>query len=114
MDKRIQKAVSLELQSYRKPAGDARELKKTHVPYTGTPYQHPAVPDKVILVSDPFSAHAFYYEFKAVDIGFAEELPSAVNPDNKAVTLARLWIKAGSVAVRCDPFRVEVLKDPSF
>ena len=104
----LQKAVSLELQSYRK-ASSAGDIKKTHLAFTGTPYQDTTRPGVVILVADPFNAHTFYYEFQASDIGMAEELPSVVNIDDETVKTVRLWIKKGAVGVRCDPFRVSEL-----
>ncbi|MFH1983623.1 MAG: inorganic pyrophosphatase Ppa [Pseudomonadota bacterium] len=104
----LQKAVSLELQPYRKD-GSARNIRKTHLPFTGTPYQDTTRAGVVILVADPFNVHTVYYEFQAADIGLAEELPSVVNMDEENVRMARLWIRKGAVAVRCDPFRVSEL-----
>jgi len=105
MTTNLQKAVSLEIQSY----GASRtrgDMKKTHQPFAGTPYQDPTRPGVVILVADPFNAHTFYYEFQANDIGMAEELPSVVNMEDETVKVVRLWVKKGAVGVRCDPFRV--------
>lgn len=101
----LQKAVSLEIQSYKK-RGSVGDVRNTHLPFTGTPYQDTTRPGAVILVADPFNAHTFYYEFQAADIGLAEELPSVVNMDDETVKVVRLWVKKGAVGVRCDPFKV--------
>jgi hypothetical protein len=104
----LQKAVSLELQPYRKSSG-VGTIKKTHLPFRGTPYQDTTRPGVVMLVADPFSAHTFYYEFQATDIGLAEEVSNVVNMNDETVRVVRLWVKKGAVGVRCDPFRVSEL-----
>ena len=102
----LQKAEKFELQAYRRPA-DRRRIAETHVAYTGSPFTHPHNRDKVILVADPFSQNTFYYEFNTDDIAIAEDLPSMVNQDDESVTMVRLWVKKGALALRCTPFRVD-------
>jgi inorganic pyrophosphatase len=100
-----QEAASLQIQTYRKPK-DIRTLRIENVSFTGSPRQHPFDPDRVVLVADPYSTNTFYYEFLKADISCAEELPSVVDLDGKAITMLRIWIKKGSVAVRSTPFIV--------
>ena len=101
----LQKAGKFELQAYRRPA-DRRRIAETHIAYTGSPFKHPHNAGKVILVADPFSQNTFYYEFNRDDIELAEDLPSIVNLENESVTMVRLWVKKGALALRCTPFRV--------
>ena len=101
----LQKAGRFEIQAYRRKA-DPRRLAETHIAYSGSPFQHPDNPDKVILIADPLSRNTFYYEFNKEDITLAEDLPSIVNLDDETVTMVRLWVKRGTLAVRCTPFRV--------
>ncbi len=95
-----------EIQAYKKPS-DLGRLKKTHVPFTGSPGKHPYAPDKAILVVDPCSTNTFYYEFEKEDISYAEELPNMVNLEGEALIMARIWVKKRSIAMRCSPFIVD-------
>jgi inorganic pyrophosphatase len=101
----LQKAEKFEIQAYRQPP-DAKRLRDTHVSFDGSPHIHPHEREKVILVADPFSAGAFYYEFQRSDIAFAEELTSMISPEKEAITMVRIWVKKGSIGVRCTPFMV--------
>ena len=93
-----------EIQTYRKPGNFDP---KSHVPFSGSPKKHPHEPDKVILIVDPFSANTFFYEFKTMDIAFAEELPSMANMEGQSVPMARIWVRKKSVGVQCTPFIVD-------
>jgi hypothetical protein len=101
----LQKADKFEIQAYRRPADHVR-LAETHIAYSGSPFKHPDNPDKIILVADPYSQNTFYYEFNREDITLAEDLPSIVNLENESLTMVRLWVRKGILAVRCTPFRV--------
>lgn len=101
----LQKADKFEIQAYRRP-GDHMRIAETHVAYSGSPFKHPDNPEIVILLADPFSQNTFYYEFNKEDITLAEDLPSIVNLENESLTMVRLWVKKGALAVRCTPFRV--------
>jgi len=104
----LQEFKKLEIQAYKKSHSPG-ELRATHVPFSGSPLKHPHDTDKIILVADPYSTHTFYYEFKIKDVSYVEELPSLVNMDGETVNMARIWVKKGSVGLRCSPFRVEDL-----
>ena len=106
-----QETMKFEIQAYKKPQNFS-ELKKNHVPFSGSPRRHPFDAEKVILVIDPYSTHTFYYEFKKSDISYAEELPNIVSLEGEAVPMARIWIKKMSVGVRCSPFIVEDISAP--
>ena len=95
-----------EIQAYKRPQ-NIKDLLKTHVPFSGAPQRHPYDPERVILVSDPFSTNTFYYEFEAEDVSYVEDLPSLVDVEGKAISMVRIWVKKKSVAVRCSPFVVE-------
>ena len=106
-----QATTKFEIQTYKKPQNFS-ELKKNHVPFSGSPRRHPFDAEKVILVVNPYSTHTFYYEFKTSDISYAEELPNLVSLEGEAVPMARIWIKKTSVGVRCSPFIVEDISAP--
>jgi inorganic pyrophosphatase len=98
-----QESVSFQIQAYRKPK-DIRVLRTENVSFSGSPRKHPYDPEKIILVADPYSTNTFYFEFEKGDIVFVEELPSLVDMEGNTLTMIRLWIKKGSVAVRSTPF----------
>ncbi len=102
----LKKAKKLEIQAYRPPK-NFRTLRDTHVAFTGSPLKHPYDAHKVIVVTDPYSSSTFYYEFFIDDISYVEELPNVTNLEGETVTMARVWVKKRSLAVRCSPFVVE-------
>jgi inorganic pyrophosphatase len=104
--KNVQEAIRFEIQAYRPPAS-FRDLKKSHVSFSGSPRKHPFDAQKVILVVDPYSANTFFYEFNRDDITFVEELPNLVNPEKETITIVRIWVKKRSIGVRSTPFVVE-------
>ncbi len=91
------------IQAYRRPK-DIRSLRQQNVSFMGSPRKHPYDEEKIILVADPYSANTFYIEFEKSDIAFVEELPSVVDMDGNTLTMIRIWVKKGSVAVRSTPF----------
>ncbi len=101
----LQRADKFEIQKYRPPA-DRRQLSQNHIAYSGSPFKHPHDPEKIILIADPFSQHTFYYEFNLEDVYFAEDLPSIVTLEDESLNMVRLWVRKGSLAVRCTPFQV--------
>jgi len=104
----IKETQTLEITKYKRPK-DVKNFKKTHVAFTGSPRKHPYDEYKIILVSDPFSRNNHYYEFKADDISFVEELPNIVNMDDEVIPVVRIWVRKRSIGIRCTPFWVEDL-----
>jgi hypothetical protein len=102
----VKDSEKFEIQAYKRPR-NIKDLIKTHVPFSGAPQRHPYESGKVILISDPFSTHTFYYEFETEDISFIEELPSLVNIEGNSISMARIWVEKGSIGLRCSPFVVE-------
>ena len=102
----LQRTEKLEIEAYKKPK-DLKSLLKSHVAFTGSPQKHPNHSKKVILISDPFSTNTFYYEFIKEDISYFEELPNLVDPNGETVPMGRIWVKKGSLGIRCTPFIVE-------
>ena len=96
-----------EIQAYRRKPKDLKLLKKTHVAFTGSPQKHPFDPQRVVLISDPYSTSTVYYEFMKNDISYVEELPSVANLEGETVMMVRVWVKKGSIAVRSSAFIVE-------
>lgn len=104
-----QKTKKFEIQAYKRPRS-VKDLKKTHVPFSGSPLKHPTDAKRVILIPDPYSDTKFYYEFKSQDISFVEELPSIVNVDGETIKMVRIWIKKMGMGLLCLPFLVEETK----
>jgi hypothetical protein len=102
----LQETEKFEIEAYRRPK-NVKDLKKTHVPFSGSPLKHPYDSEKVVLLGDPYSSHPFYYEFKNKDISYVEELPKVVNLEGKAMTMVRVWVKKMSLGILCSPFLVE-------
>jgi len=101
-----QQMKKFEIEAYKKPE-DLKELRKTHVPFSGAPHKHRYDPKKIILVPDPYSSIPVYYEFRSQDISYAEELPSIVSEEGETVKMIRIWIKKSSMGLLCSPFLVE-------
>jgi inorganic pyrophosphatase len=101
----LQKAERYPIQAYQKPR-DRQALLRNCIAFAGTPLKHPHNRDKILLVPDPFCANTVYYEMNTEDIEFAEELPSLVTPGQETATMVRLWVRKGSLALRCTPFIV--------
>jgi len=101
----IQKAEKFELEKFKKPR-DAKALLKSHVPFSGSPQNHPHDTNKLILVPDPYSTNTYYYEFKKEDVTYVEKLSNLVDTQGNTIGMARIWVKKMSVAVRCAPFLV--------
>lgn len=93
----------MQLQAYRKPK-DIRVLRVENVSFSGSPRKHPYDSEKIILVADPYSANTFYFEFSKNDIACVEELPSIVDMDGVTLTMVRIWVRNGSIAIRSTPF----------
>ena len=102
----LQETKKLELQAYKKPE-DYNGLKKTHIPFSGSPRKHPYDPEKFILISDPYCSNTIYYEFSNDDISFAEERPSIVNMNGDSINMIVIWVKKMSIGIRCTPFLVD-------
>ena len=104
----IQKAEKFEIETYKAPK-DIQSLAKTHVPYTGSPRKHPLDEDQIFLIPDPYNVKSPYLEFCKQDITHVEKLANIVNLEGETVTMARIWVKKGSVAIQCTPFLVPEL-----
>jgi len=102
----LESSREFEIQTYKKPE-DTRQMNLTHVSFSGTPLHHPYDNEKVVLLSDPFSANTLYYEFFIKDISFAENLENIVDPEGKTLNIVRIWVKKKSVGIRCTPFIIE-------
>ena len=92
------------IEPYRSGPG---KLRQVAVAFTGAPRVHATDPDKVLLISDPFSQQGFIYEFRTTDVVYAEEMPSVAMADGSTVSMARLWIRKGRTGLKIVPFHVE-------
>jgi inorganic pyrophosphatase len=99
----LEKAKRFDVQAYKKSPDHILN----YVPFTGAPQRHPHDKDRIVLIGDPFSTQAFYYEFKIADIEGIEKLPSLVTLDGESVAMVRVWVRKGSIGVKSMPFVVE-------
>jgi inorganic pyrophosphatase len=86
--------------------GSLEKLRQIAVTFTGAPHSS-QTPGKVLLLNDPGSQQAFFYEFRAEDILYAEERPSLSLPDGSTASMVRLWVKKGATALKIEPFHVQ-------
>ena len=86
--------------------GDPKRLRQIAVAFTGS-LQNAANGGKILLLNDPMSQQAFFYEFRTSDIAYVEECPSIAMPDGSTVSMVRIWVKKGSTALRIEPFHVQ-------
>jgi hypothetical protein len=100
-----QQVRKFEIQTYRRPRS-LKDLRKNHIPSSGSPLKHPYDPKKVVIIPDPYRANPIYYEFKSSDISYMEELPKIVDLDGDTMNVVRIWVKKESVGVLCSPFLV--------
>jgi inorganic pyrophosphatase len=103
IEKFLEKATKFEIEAYKR----IPNLEADHVAFTGSPRKHPSDDDKIVLIVDPFSAQTFFYEFQTDNIAGVEILPSLATAQGETVTMARVWVKKGSIAIRSTPFVVE-------
>ncbi len=82
------------------------KLRQVAVAFTGSPRSDPD-PGKLLLLNDPFSQQAFFYEFRASDILYAEEAPSLVLADGSTMAMVRLWVRKGVTGLKIVPFHVQ-------
>ena len=97
---------NFKLQKYKKPT-DIGRLILTHAAFCGSPMKHPHDPKKMVLVADPAGSSPFYYEFHMKDIEYMEEMPHITDLLGETFNMARVWVKKGSVGIRCIPFVAE-------
>ena len=102
IEKFLERAKRFELEAYKR----LPDLTLDHVAFSGAPQKHPHDEKKIILIVDPFSTQAFYYQFDMADIGGVEILPSLVTVEGDSVTMARVWVKKGSLGLKFFPFVV--------
>ena len=102
----LQQTGNFNIQAYKRPK-DLRDLWETHVSFSGSPRKHPHDPEKVVLVADPYSSHTSLYEFNTKDISYVEKLPNLVNLEGETITMTRVWVRKGSIGIRCTPFLAE-------
>jgi len=86
--------------------GSLEKLRQIAVRFTGSPHSSQS-PGKVLLLNDPGSQHAFFYEFRAEDILFAEEAPTLSLPDGTTASMVRLWVRKGATALKVEAFHVQ-------
>lgn len=77
------------------------------VAFSGSPRKHPYDDGKIILIADPHDGESAIYEFRAVDVLCAKDLPSPVTEQGESYPIVRLWVRRGAVGIRYEPFEVD-------
>lgn len=85
------------------------QLRRQAVLFTGSPHTR-RESGRLLLLSDPASEQAFFYEFDPQDILHVEEGTNLSLPDGSPVTMVRLWVKKGAVGLRIEAFTVQDLR----
>ena len=101
-----QELQKFEIQVYKKPK-NLKILRETHIAFAGSPRKHPYDPDRVILITDPYSKITSYYEFKTIDVSYVEEMVNLVDMDGETVPMVRIWVKKKSIGARASLFIVD-------
>jgi len=76
------------------------------VSFTGSARKHPYDQEKLLLISDPFSSHTVFYEFRIQDIVHYDDLPGIATDSGENLLMVRLWINKGSMGLKYEPFEV--------
>ncbi|MCK5153477.1 MAG: hypothetical protein KAQ93_03895 [Spirochaetales bacterium] len=76
------------------------------VSFTGSARKHPYDQEKLLLISDPFSSHTVFYEFRIKDIVHYDDLPGIATDSGENLLMVRLWINKGSLGLKYEPFEV--------
>jgi hypothetical protein len=77
------------------------------VAFTGTLRKHPYEKEKCILICEEPSAEPAVLEFRKADVLAVEEMPSIVDESGASRSVARLWVRRGSLGLRYEPFEVD-------
>ncbi len=99
----LQRAGIFEIEKYSSHPDYSKEC----VAFTGAVRKHPHDPNKLILISDPFSSNTIFFEFKIDDIKHMEELPNIVSETGESLKIVKIWVKKGSLGLKYEPFVVE-------
>lgn len=83
---------------------------KNSVSFSGSPMPHPYDKNKFILITDPLSDYAEFFEFNKNDITKIEEINSIATESGESVRFLKIWVKEGSLGLRCEPFIVAKTK----
>ena len=86
--------------------GGHKKLEGIAVAFAGSPRGRGDT-DKVLLLADPLSHQSFFYEFRAVDVVYVEEAPNLSLPDGSTISMVRIWVKKGSIALKIEPFSIQ-------
>jgi hypothetical protein len=77
------------------------------VAFVGTLRMHPYEKDKCILISEDEGAEPAVLEFRKSDVLAVEEMASLVDEAGSSRTVAKLWVRRGSLGLRYEPFEVD-------
>lgn len=79
----------------------------TAISFTGSARKHPYDQEKFLLISEPFTSHTVFYEFRIKDIIHYDDLPGIATDSGENLLMIRLWINKGSLGLKYEPFEVD-------
>jgi hypothetical protein len=77
------------------------------VAFAGTLRKHPYEKEKCILICEEAAAEPAVLEFRKADVLAVEEMPSIVDESGASRSVAKLWVRRGSLGLRYEPFEVD-------
>jgi hypothetical protein len=77
------------------------------VAFTGTLRKHPYDKEKCILICEEDAAEPAVLEFRKADVLAVVEMPSIVDESGASRSVAKLWVRRGSMGLRFEPFEVD-------
>ena len=77
------------------------------VAFVGTLRKHPYEKDKCILICDEPGTEPAILEFRKAYVLAVEEMPSLVDESGASISVAKLWVRRGSMGLRYEPFEVD-------
>jgi len=82
------------------------EAMEDAVCFTGAVRKHPYDSDKLLLITNPFSAETKFFEFLIPDIVYYEEKPNITTDGGESLFMVKVWVKNGSYGMQYHPFEV--------
>ncbi len=82
------------------------------VPFTGSLKKHPYDQEKCLILllqgqrRMPWFKKGEILEIKTRDVQGLDEMPSSIDLTGTAISMFRIWVRRGAIAVRFEPFEV--------
>lgn len=90
---------------------EEKDFEKKAIAFCGVPRKHPYDSKKIIVVIEPLSSQALFYEFRLDDILHIDDLPSISLEKGQNLRMVKVWVSKGSYGIRYESFKVENLNN---